>query len=194
MQQEAFDTFRLVGGTALSLHLGHRMSTDIDLFTDQEYGSVDFKELEDYLSNRYSYFSMSNIGVIGIGNSYLLGESEDKSIKLDIYYTDPFIREAHIEDGIRLATTEEIAAMKMDVVQRGGRKKDFWDIHEILDTYTIDELMALHLERHPYTHDRETLLAQLKDFDEADNDFDPICLKQKIWELVKYDILRALNK
>ena len=34
MQAEELNEFRLVGGTALSLQLGHRMSVDIDLFTD----------------------------------------------------------------------------------------------------------------------------------------------------------------
>lgn len=33
MSAEVFAPFRLVGGTALSLQLGHRMSIDIDLFT-----------------------------------------------------------------------------------------------------------------------------------------------------------------
>lgn len=36
-----FDSFRLVGGTSLSLQLGHRESIDIDLFTDVGYGSID---------------------------------------------------------------------------------------------------------------------------------------------------------
>ena len=34
MQSSFFDPFRLVGGTSLSLQIGHRMSDDIDLFTD----------------------------------------------------------------------------------------------------------------------------------------------------------------
>jgi hypothetical protein len=38
-----------------------------------------------------------------------------------------------------MATVEEIIAMKVDIVQRGGRKKDFWDLHEALNYYTIDE-------------------------------------------------------
>ncbi|WP_312129307.1 MULTISPECIES: nucleotidyl transferase AbiEii/AbiGii toxin family protein [Sphingobacterium] len=33
MKADVFSTFRLVGGTALSLHLGHRESVDIDLFS-----------------------------------------------------------------------------------------------------------------------------------------------------------------
>ena len=35
-------------------------------------------------------------------------------------------------DNIRLASVAEIIAMKIDVIIRTGRKKDFWDIHEII--------------------------------------------------------------
>ncbi|MGN6291312.1 MAG: nucleotidyl transferase AbiEii/AbiGii toxin family protein [Chitinophagaceae bacterium] len=192
MQQDEFKNFRLVGGTALSLHLGHRMSIDIDLFTDQEYGTVNFEALENYLSNKYSYFDKSNHGLIGMGCSYLLGNSEEDNLKLDIYYTDPFIQEPHIEEDIRLATVEEIAAMKMDVIQRGGRKKDFWDLHEILESYSIPDLIKLHEQRYPYSHDRAEILLQLTNFENADSEFDPICLKRKVWELIKYEILQAV--
>ena len=44
MKEPLLDNFILVGGTSLSLQLGHRISIDIDLFTDSPYGSVDFKE------------------------------------------------------------------------------------------------------------------------------------------------------
>ena len=36
MTENLFLPFRLVGGTALSLQIGHRMSVDIDLFSDIE--------------------------------------------------------------------------------------------------------------------------------------------------------------
>jgi len=42
MAEEILDPFRLVGGTALSLQLGHRESVDIDLFTDTPYGEIIF--------------------------------------------------------------------------------------------------------------------------------------------------------
>ncbi len=42
MESSGFESFRLVGGTALSLQLGHRLSIDIDLFSDGPYGSIDF--------------------------------------------------------------------------------------------------------------------------------------------------------
>lgn len=46
MQAKEFSDFRLVGGTALSLQLGHRQSIDIDLFTTSDYGSIDFQKIE----------------------------------------------------------------------------------------------------------------------------------------------------
>lgn len=39
MNTDLFSSFRLVGGTSLSLQLGHRMSIDIDMFTDAIYES-----------------------------------------------------------------------------------------------------------------------------------------------------------
>jgi hypothetical protein len=36
MDSSVFENFRLVGGTALSLQLGHRVSADIDLLQKQE--------------------------------------------------------------------------------------------------------------------------------------------------------------
>ncbi|MGB3452693.1 MAG: nucleotidyl transferase AbiEii/AbiGii toxin family protein [Moheibacter sp.] len=41
----------MVGGTALSLQLGHRTSVDIDLFSDLEYGSIDFKVIDTFLKS-----------------------------------------------------------------------------------------------------------------------------------------------
>lgn len=48
MRANEFSDFRLVGGTALSLHLGHRMSIDIDLFTNAPYGSINFDAIDTF--------------------------------------------------------------------------------------------------------------------------------------------------
>lgn len=40
MSDTKFQDFFLVGGTALSLELGHRMSIDIDMITDKEFDAV----------------------------------------------------------------------------------------------------------------------------------------------------------
>jgi hypothetical protein len=53
MASKEFSQFRLVGGTALSLQIGHRESIDIDLFSDIEYGTLNFNEIEDFLKSNF---------------------------------------------------------------------------------------------------------------------------------------------
>ena len=141
MASKVFENFRLVGGTSLSLQLGHRMSVDIDLFSYVSYGSIDFKEIENFLKSTFAYVDEFSDLEPAMGKSYLIGLDKDNTVKIDIYYTDTFIQNAKIIDNIRLATTEEIIAMKVDVVQRGGRKKDFWDLHECLSDYSIAKML-----------------------------------------------------
>lgn len=189
MLAEEFKSFRLVGGTSLSLQLGHRESVDIDLFTDAVYNSIDFKVIDAYLRNNYKYVDTSTIPIVGMGKSYYIGENPNQCIKLDLYYTDTFIRPAIEKDGLRLASIEEIIAMKVEVISRGGRKKDFWDIHELLAKFSIEEMLQLHEVRYPYSHNRIEILQQFINFENADTDFDPICLKHKYWEVIKLDII-----
>jgi predicted nucleotidyltransferase component of viral defense system len=193
MSAEVFKDFRLVGGTALSLHRGHRMSVDIDLFTDAEYGSVDFDAIDTFLRSNYSYVDTNNYDVIGMGKCYFIGDNQLNCIKLDLFYTDKFIDKIILIDGLRLASIEEIIAMKMDVILRTGRKKDFWDIHELKDNYSISEMIALHKKRYPYTHDGEILKQKFIDFEDANGDFEPDCLKGKYWEFIKLDLIDFLE-
>ena len=189
MASKEFDKFRLVGGTGLSLYRGHRESVDIDLFTDAVYGSINFDKIDSFLRSNYRYVDTSNNDIIGFGKSYFVGESENNSIKIDLFYTDEFIDEVTLIDAIRLGSVEEIIAMKLDVIQRGGRKKDFWDLHELMDEYSIDKMFSLHKKRYPYGHDKVVLKNNFTQFENADGDFDPVCLREKHWELIKVDML-----
>jgi len=187
MQSDAFSSFRLVGGTALSLHLGHRESIDIDLFSDLPYGSLDFDSIDNYLKRTFPYVDyLSNVAP-AMEKSYTIRTDAENTVKLDVFYTDSFIQDVVAEDEIRLASIEEIIAMKIDVVQRGGRKKDFWDLHELLGGYSIMDMLELHEQRYPYAHDRNLILSNLVNFEIADNDFDPMCFKGKYWEFIKAD-------
>lgn len=193
MTAKVFSDFRLVGGTALSLQTGHRLSVDIDLFTDKKYGSVNFKTIDTYLRSEFKYVDTSNIEIEGMGRSWFVGKNKNNSVKLDVFYTDTFIRPVFNQDGIRMADTEDIIAMKTDVIGRGGRKKDFWDIHELLEKFTIEKMILLHKERYPYSHSRKEIKAGFTDFSYADNDLDPVCVRNKYWEVIKLDILDAVK-
>jgi predicted nucleotidyltransferase component of viral defense system len=192
MEAKEFNKFRLVGGTALSLYCGHRMSVDIDLFTEAEYGTIDFDGIEDYLVKQFTYVDFNKLPV-GMGKSYFVGYDSQNAIKLDLYYTEPFIDNVVEIDAIRMATIEEIIAMKIDVIQRTGRKKDYWDIHELKDQYNIKDMLAFHLKRYPYTHNEKQILNNFIDFKEANDDFDPVCLRDKYWEFIKLDLIDYVN-
>ncbi|MGY5354191.1 nucleotidyl transferase AbiEii/AbiGii toxin family protein [Wenyingzhuangia sp. IMCC45467] len=178
----------MVGGTSLSLQYGHRESIDIDLFTDEPYGSIDFKKLETILQKTFAYVDTTSVGEVVFGRSYFVGTSPDNALKLDIYYTEPFVFLMLEIENIRLATTEEIAAMKFEVIANGGRKKDFWDVHELLNTFTLDEMLSFYEKRNPYVSTRRELLKACIDFSYAEDDLTPNCYKNKIWELIKLDI------
>jgi len=189
MGAKEFAFFRMVGGTTLSLQRGHRMSIDIDMFTDSPYGSLDFSVLEKYLQSAFAYTNSNDYSVAGMGKSFRVGSDKMQSIKLDVYYTDAFIRPSLTVDGIRMAHVEDIIAMKLDIISRGGRKKDFWDLHELTQEYTLDQMLALHEERHPYTHEEKVIKANFTNFDIADAEIDPHCLRGKHWEVIKLDMV-----
>ena len=189
MQQELFLPFRLVGGTALSLQIGHRMSVDIDMFTDAEYRSVDFDSIKAFLKNKYTYFNYSSIDAVAFGTYFEVGNSKDDFVKIDLYYTDDFVFEELVVDEVRMASIEEIIAMKLDVILRGGRKKDFWDLHYFLDKTPIDKMISFFQKRYPYNDDWIKIKTMITNFTAADLDFEPNCLLSKNWEFIKMDFI-----
>lgn len=194
MAEKIFAPFRLVGGTNLSLRYGHRLSVDIDLFTDTEYGSLDYHIFEKFLQEHFPYYECSDTtSIVGFGRGYYIGKSADEYIKLDLMYADPFLEEAETIDGIRMANVKDIIAMKMNVVSRGGRKKDFWDLHLLLGEYSLAKMFDLHARRHEWEHNTEELLEKFTDFTEADISPDPICLLGKEWDEIKLDLIDAAD-
>lgn len=169
------------------------MSDDIDLFTDEAYSSLDFTAIDKFLRKTFKHVSELAPGPVGMGVSYLFGDSKDESVKMDLFYTDTFIQPALRIGPNRLATIEEIIAMKIDIVQRKARKKDFWDLDELLEKYSIEQMIALHKQRYPHSHDEKLIRKNFVNFERADEDFTPVCLKGKHWELIKLDFVEKLN-
>jgi hypothetical protein len=119
MDDEVLKDFVLVGGTALSLQLGHRISVDIDLFSSLVFNE---NELADYLRSKY-HFELDFIS-----KNTLKGEIN--GVQLDcIAHQYPWINLPEKEENIRLASFEDIAAMKLNAIAGNGtRIKDFIDI------------------------------------------------------------------
>ncbi len=74
-----------------------------------------------------------------MGKSYFIGNGKNDLVKLDLFYTDPFIYPYLVEKDVRFASIEEIVAMKLEVIANGGRKKEF-DIDVDVKPATISNL------------------------------------------------------
>jgi len=189
MAHTAFNDFVLVGGTALSLQLGHRMSVDIDLFTANAYGSLNLEEIKNALTTTFSYIeNLETLNERNIGYTVHIGSNQAEKIKLDLFYTDNFIAPIVQQDGLRLASIQDIAAMKMQAIVNSKRKKDFWDIHELLEHFALEELIQYGLQRNPYTLTPNDILDSLCHSSELTQNNEILCLRGKYWELIIEDL------
>lgn len=156
--------FRLVGGTSLSLQLGHRISVDLDFFS----AKMEVFELQ----------SMSGTGF----TSFI------HNIKCDFYnWSVPFIKEAFIKDQIRLASLEDIAAFKLDAIIRRKEKKDFWDIDALMYVFSLKDMFDFYKQKFIY-NDIKIVLDALSEIDIADESEEPIIVGEKKWDEVKKNI------
>lgn len=82
----------------------------------------------------------------------------------------------------------------MDVVCRGGRKKDFWDLHYLHDFYEIPKMLKLHQQMYEWTHDDSEAIRAFINFKSADEDPNPRCLLSKEWDFVKLDFIEWIKE
>lgn len=158
-------TTRLVGGTALSLQIGHRESEDLDLFSVEPLEGMLVQQM---LVDKYGFLPTV------VAENTLIGFIQ--GVKIDvIYHPFPWLEPAIEEDGIRIATKTDIAAMKVHAIinrrpsecsgqacldnaereggkaelNSGKRPKDFVDVAFLSMHYSYNQIKALLLKRYP---------------------------------------------
>ncbi len=131
---------RLVGGTALSLQIGHRVSDDLDLFS---VAPLDGMAVQRMLVDKYGFIPAI------IEENTLIGFIQ--GVKIDvIYHPFPWLEKAIEEDGFRIATKKDIAAMKMHaIINSGKRPKDFVDVAFLSMHFSYNDIKRLLLRRYP---------------------------------------------
>ncbi len=131
---------RLVGGTALSLQIGHRKSDDLDLFSVDP---LDGAAVQGMLVEKYGFVPSV------IAENTLIGFIH--GVKIDvIYHPFPWLDNAIVETGFRIATKKDIAAMKMHaIINSGKRPKDFIDVAFLSMHFSYNEIKRLLLRRYP---------------------------------------------
>jgi Nucleotidyl transferase AbiEii toxin, Type IV TA system len=186
MEMPELQDFSLVGGTALSLLYGHRMSVDLDMFSNKPFDNTD---IINALKKEF-------------GNSFIMEEKPPRfgifcfvnEVKIDIVrFPHPLIRPEATIDGIRMFSTEDIIAMKVQAILGRGKKKDFWDIAELLKHFPISDFIKFHKEKYTTQNLIITVPQAITYFADADDSEDPISLKNQTWESVKDFIQKKVS-
>jgi predicted nucleotidyltransferase component of viral defense system len=186
MSIPALSSFSLVGGTALSLQYGHRTSVDLDLFSQQKFDQAIISEklVECFGSSYVFEGDFSKFGIF----CYI------ENVKTDIvYYPHLPIAPLVTEDELRMYSSADIAAMKVQAILGRGRKKDFWDIAELLKHFTVKQIIEWHQQKYPSQMLLISIPQALTYFADADESEDPISLKGQTWTTVKQEIQQKVR-
>jgi hypothetical protein len=197
MSSDVFKDFRLVGGTALALQRGHRRSIDIDLFTDLDYADMPVAAMREYLEKEFPiHKGTESMDMPANGYHIFLSEGQEPPIKVDFFYTEPFIFPTIEEDGLRIADQREIAAMKLGVIgNQIYRQKDYWDVHDLLEDYLLPEMIQWALLRDPYSYTKEDIIKGLQQVNQVqESPMGIVSLKPlSYWELKVLDLMEEVK-
>jgi predicted nucleotidyltransferase component of viral defense system len=174
---------RLVGGTALALQLGHRHSVDLDLFGTIVYDKI---QLLDVLREQFEVNVIDDAKQIHIFSI--------DGVKVDMVdYPYDWIDTLIEDEGVRMASKKDIAAMKLEAIINRGTKKDFVDLYFLLQHFTLPEMLEFYSQK--YTIDSSFMLIRsLNYFADAEEYPMPAMLIPTEWEDVKEKIRQEIRK
>ncbi|MCX7855162.1 MAG: nucleotidyl transferase AbiEii/AbiGii toxin family protein [Anaerolineae bacterium] len=170
--------FYLAGGSALALHLGHRVSVDLDFFTPQDDYAQEplIQELQrvGHLTVRQQKPGTLNAILEGTQVSFFI-------------YPYPILGEFWDLWGVRVVSVLDLALMKLAAIGQRGRKRDFIDLYFICHSgYSLAHLLARMPEKFPRVeYPSYHLLRALAYFQDAEEDEMPRMLAPCHWAQVK---------
>ena len=151
-QLECIKPYILCGGTALAIQIGHRKSEDLDFMmwrkSKTEKPEVNWNAIERELKEKIG--EIENFNMLGFDQV----EFVVKGVKFSFFVSDnlsPVTAPIDYIGNIRLADIESIMAMKIEVMLRRMKFRDYYDIYCILqEGYSIHKGIekALKLSRH----------------------------------------------
>lgn len=176
--------FPLVGRTNLSLRYGHRMSVDLDLFSNTPF---DPEEVFTAIVKKRPH-------TIKLDQRRQSMWLTIDGIKVDIILHEyPYIKGVEVTEGIRLLAVEDVIPMKLEAMATRGVKKDFWDLAELLNHFSLAQMLQFHQKKYPNSDMGHILLSATYFVDAEKERADPISLNGMTWTQVKSTMLKAVN-
>ncbi len=181
-QIKEFQNHFLVGGTALTLHIGHRLSEDIDFFTEHDFNSEKLLSMlrqQNVLTNPYCFTNTLRFWI--------------NDVKVEVLtYKYPLLDKIIEANGVRLLSMKDLVPMKLSAVESRGSKKDFYDLYFLVNYFSLKEMLQLYKQKFNIDNSLNILKA-LCYFDDAENEPDPIMLQSHPWNDVKSKIKAVVD-
>ena len=138
---ECIKTYTLCGGTALAMQLGHRMSEDLDFMmwriSKTEKPEVDWPTIEKEIEEKVG--EIEHRDILGFDQVAFVV----KGVKLSFFVSNnfsPFKERIHYQGNIFISDVPAILAMKMEVMLRRLKYRDYYDIYSIVRAgYSLKE-------------------------------------------------------
>ncbi len=175
--------FYLAGGTALSLQLGLRISFDFDFFTDSRFSpdalSADLKQLITGTKLVYSDRNTCDLLIQQVQVSFFR-------------YPYPLVSSPVIGvsplTSLKMASVDDIAAMKLAAIGSRGSRKDFYDLYQIYHTvpgYQSERLISAVRDKFGLDFDMTYMVMALNYFESAESETLPRLFVPADWEEIK---------
>jgi len=153
--------FYLAGGTALALQLGHRISLDFDFYTEEEF------DPEALLQDFQKHFKDIQL-IRKVKNTLILSVD---NIEVSLFsYPYPLISPLIKIPAVNLASIEDICAMKIVAIIQRGTKRDFIDIHFLLEKFSLERVFTLAQKKYKRLFNKYLALQALTYFVDADKE------------------------
>lgn len=181
-----FSNFYLAGGTALALQLGHRVSVDFDLFSNEEIPS-NFIEKVKKVFNGYVV-------------KPLINTKDELTVLVDgvkitfLYYPFPVLMNFQNMEGLNVMDKKEIGATKAYVLGRRAVLKDYIDLYFLLnDSYiTLEKLINMTEKKYGGEFNTRLFLEQLVALEDMDDEVEINFLQKKIDRTKLIDFFKKL--
>jgi len=132
----------LAGGTGLALHLGHRISGDLEFYTQQVFRPSDIlEELQGFAGV---------VEAVTMGDDSMTVQADGARLLL-MQTLAPFEEPTTRLNGCDVAGVVDIATMKLVAVSQGGTRSDFVDLYTVLQTVPFRKVARNALERYGVT-------------------------------------------
>ena len=178
-----FAAFALGGGTNIALTKGHRLSIDLDFFTNQPFNTADiYKTVTKKFKSAELLFEQNQTMM------FLINE-----VKVDfVLYPFEWLKPFDDIETCRLIHIEDMIPMKLQALSNRFSKKDFWDLELLLREMSLDKMVEIFKLKFPPI-DTGYLIHSLTNFETADNEEDPICLIPGTWQEVKDNLQQVVR-